>query len=409
MAISVNWGTLVINVPKLDMPVIQASPFEIRQLDVNGFRLELKALESSAEGVTSLRTHNHVTETTLAGISYARSVEIINGYTVEFEDGQYGVSLIGANNNILDVKVGNQVSVLGNNSAGLINSEAINTQSYLDGLVWVDTVDGMAGTLYPLGTPGDEVNNMSNANVIRAARKLHGFHLSSPFLMLAPGDVVARTKWLGDSPDVSRLMFSGNDSSNCTFESILLMGTMNGRVTAVYSALVDLMDFQGSARECAISGNCTIDSTATGIQTFINCYSSVAGTAKPMVDWNHSAANGQFRGYIGGLHISNVTQNISISIDVISGSIYLDSTNTAGTIVVRGICNLVDETGPGCTVVTEGTISVLTNADKITELHKLQGLDINYPMTVTQNLRSVDNIDLEITGDGESVSIVTRQ
>lgn len=46
---------------------------------------------------------------------------------------------------------------------------------------------------------------------------------------------------------------------------------------------------------------------------------------------------------------------------------------------------------------------------KVTELHKLQGLDSANPMTVTPTQRSVDDIDLTISGDGETVTVVTRQ
>jgi hypothetical protein len=49
------------------------------------------------------------------------------------------------------------------------------------------------------------------------------------------------------------------------------------------------------------------------------------------------------------------------------------------------------------------------NSIKLNELHRIQGLDINNPMTITPNLRSAGDIDLEWTGDGETISIVTRQ
>jgi len=45
----------------------------------------------------------------------------------------------------------------------------------------------------------------------------------------------------------------------------------------------------------------------------------------------------------------------------------------------------------------------------IDELHKIQGLDISNPMTVTPTLRTAGNIDLELSGDGESITIVTRK
>jgi hypothetical protein len=118
MALSINWATKVISVPKADLTLIQPSP-EIRELDVNDFRLWLKDIEDSEEGAVHPDTHRHNTEVTLGGLTLARTVEMINGYTITFEDGQYAVQAVGANHNIADVMNVNQVSLRTFNSAGL--------------------------------------------------------------------------------------------------------------------------------------------------------------------------------------------------------------------------------------------------------------------------------------------------
>lgn len=119
MAISINWATKVISIPKADMTLTQASP-EIRSLDVDWFRLQLKDIEDNVEGQPFTDTHTHNTEVTLGGLTLARVVEIIDPYTITFEDGQYAVNLVGANNNIADKTNVNQVSVRSNNSAGMV-------------------------------------------------------------------------------------------------------------------------------------------------------------------------------------------------------------------------------------------------------------------------------------------------
>lgn len=125
MAIDIAWATTKrIFIPRADMPIVQSSP-EIRELNVNSFRIALKNMEASVDGMPWPDTHRHVTETTLSGTVYARLIEILAPYTVEFEDGQYSVRTVGANHNILDVKINNQVSLAVQNSAGLINSPEI--------------------------------------------------------------------------------------------------------------------------------------------------------------------------------------------------------------------------------------------------------------------------------------------
>lgn len=117
--ISVNWDTGVVNVPQSYLTFVSGTLYS---LDTDRFRLDLKALEASEAGMPFLDTHQHNTEITIAGVTYARFVEMINSYTVEFEDGQYAVRLDGSNNNIFDegVIVRNQVSVISTNSAGLV-------------------------------------------------------------------------------------------------------------------------------------------------------------------------------------------------------------------------------------------------------------------------------------------------
>ena len=55
MAISINWGTKVITVPKDDLILTQVSP-EVRELNLDWFRLELKNLEDDPDDVVDART-----------------------------------------------------------------------------------------------------------------------------------------------------------------------------------------------------------------------------------------------------------------------------------------------------------------------------------------------------------------
>lgn len=119
--ISVDWPNKLISVPQSYLTLVGGTLYD---LDTDAFRLDLRSLEDSDEGMPWPRTHRHNTEVTVAGVTFARTIEIINGYQVEFEDGQYTVRLVGSNNNIFDVEGGvlvqNQVQVIPGNSAGLI-------------------------------------------------------------------------------------------------------------------------------------------------------------------------------------------------------------------------------------------------------------------------------------------------
>ena len=130
MAISITWGTKVINVP---IDALEPVSTGIYKLSIDTFRLALKALEDDEDGMAFPDTHRHSTEVEVAGITLARVIEIINGYTVTFADGQYLVTLYGANSNIPDVVNFNQVSVRAVTSAGLlISGSGVTSQDKLD-------------------------------------------------------------------------------------------------------------------------------------------------------------------------------------------------------------------------------------------------------------------------------------
>lgn len=118
------------------------------ELDVNALRLALKDLEDDPDGMFAVDTHRHNTAVSLSGVTYARIFEVINGYTVEFEDGQYAVRCAGANHNLADVKVLNQVSLIIGNSAGLVEvgtggSGSSPTAAQVASAVWSQALEGL--------------------------------------------------------------------------------------------------------------------------------------------------------------------------------------------------------------------------------------------------------------------------
>ncbi len=121
MAITIDWITKVITIPQSYLGSLGGGYY---QLDVDAFRLDLKTIEDD-EGMVYPDTHRHNSQVTLAGTVYVGTVEFINGYTINFEDvgSPYTVKCVGANHNIADVKVVNQVSLIIGNAAGLIIAE----------------------------------------------------------------------------------------------------------------------------------------------------------------------------------------------------------------------------------------------------------------------------------------------
>ena len=123
MVLSIDHSTLVISVPQADLTLITGSLYELDTETV--FRQGVIDLLDDEQGIVLEDAIVHNTEVTVAGTTFARTIEVINGYSVTFTpDSQYTVRLAGSNNNIFDVENSilnqNQVQLISQNSAGLI-------------------------------------------------------------------------------------------------------------------------------------------------------------------------------------------------------------------------------------------------------------------------------------------------
>lgn len=141
MAVDVDWATGVITIPRADMTLVETTPYEIRELDTNAFRLILRNLEDDPEGRPWPRTHDHNSDVDIGGgVILADVLLILSPYTITFEDGQYAVNVVGTNNNILLRNNKNQVSVNPANSAGLVQVAAVSPITEQDKLDIADRV-----------------------------------------------------------------------------------------------------------------------------------------------------------------------------------------------------------------------------------------------------------------------------
>lgn len=347
MAISITWETGVIFVPRADMPLVQSLPTEIRELNIDAFRLNLKTLEASEYGMTFLDTHTNTGEADLGGLTYARIIEIINGYTVTFEDGQYAVNLFGANSNIGDVVNVNQVSVRSQNSAGLISNKAIEFSSF-NGGVTIDQTNSTgrasSGTVFPSGTPEAPCLYLTDLHLISQRR---GFNKVWVLGNLLLDDTASWDghEFVGESALKSVITIPAiADVLDCEFYDCNVTGTLDGSSQIERSVINELSFVDGFIFSCAI-GPSTITLGTGTVANIFSCYSTVPGNATPTIDL---AGNGilALRDYNGGIKLINYNSTGSHSVDLAAGQVILDSnTITSGIFVIRGVGKLVDENG----------------------------------------------------------------
>jgi len=396
MAISIDWGTKVISVPQSYLTLISGTLYN---LDTNQFRLDLRALEATDPGMAYPKTHNHNTTVSLSGIEYARVVEIINGYTVEFENGAYAVNLDGSNNNILDVAVRNNVSVGANNSAGLIGLSNLEAAAY-NGKITVDIISGESGTAFPIGTLNRPVNNLIDANTLADRYGLPeiSFRTSTT---IDSGDWSDGHIFTSTSPVLVTLtVTSGANVAGCEFRDSTVTGVLSTS-TVVRTCYAYDISIGGFMFNTAIGGTITM----LGPLSLLDCWSGIPGLSHPEIIINDTGDLG-VRAYTGGIGINNMAAaTTDVSVDIL-GSAHLHPSMTDGICVVRGT-GILNDNSAGTTVVNTGFVE----GEKIRETHKALGLDAADPVTVTPTGLDSNSgdIDVNFTGDGVSTTTMTRQ
>lgn len=395
MAISVDPQTFIITIPQSDLTLVSGTIYE---LDTDWFRLALKTWEwdgnNQLGGISFLKTHTHNTTVTVAGTTYARTIEILPPYSVEFEDGQYTVILIGSNNNIFDVAAGilvqNQVQVIPTNAAGLIQistgsgvteqdkldiadrvwdenlsthsatdsaSTALRSTTYKISTIHLDTVNGSAGTTWPIGTSYKPSNNLTDTLTLANYANVVDIVLGSDITVGATDDVSNKMLRSLGLMGIDVVLTSGCTANSTSFRNINLSGTLtSGDQVLVYDSSIGILEnFRGIMNNVSFSqgSEITLDGWATIIQ------GTAGGDPTNEVEIDIGTASLNVSHWTGNLKLKGKTGTDRTVINCDSGNIIIDSTCTAGIIQLIGTGQVEqDNSGPGCTVDTDALQNV---------------------------------------------------
>lgn len=245
-----------------------------------------------------------------------------------------------------------QVVRTSSSSATLQNQESLNFSSYGGG-VTIDTTNGTPGVLFPIGTLETPVDNLSDALLIAGANGLATlFVLGS--LSLNSGDFTGFTfRGIQGIPTIT--IDAGANVTNAIFDTALISGTLDPGVRLTSCEIVgNILNFNGTMHNTLIRDTITLN---TNDQTrILDCWSDIPGLDTPAIDMGGDGPAMVVRNYSGGLRLSNKTGTDSVSIDLVSGQVILDATVTNGTIVIRGVGGITDNS-VGATVISSALLN----------------------------------------------------
>ena len=338
MNLIMEWGSKNIIVPRAEMLQIQTTPVEVRQLDLNEFRLALHSEQESDAGITYLHMHEHNPPVTVAGVTLAQVVSIVNGYTVTFEDGSYNVNIVGGNSNVADNVIKNQVGVNTANSAGLQDSQSLQASSF-GGVVSVDKIRGVSGTTFPIGTKGTPSNNIQDSKLILNNQNMNTIEIIGS-LTLDAGDDVSNLIIRGTNPMTSILTVNPDAiTDNLYVRDLYFTGTLDGGSILRECVLGEVVYFNGYIEHCALTSSTIY---VNGVAVILNCSAGATCISSPVIDLT-DAQGLAIRNFDGNLKIVEKHNTGACQIGM-NGILELDDSVDIGVIKLYGDA-IVEGTG----------------------------------------------------------------
>jgi hypothetical protein len=229
-----------------------------------------------------------------------------------------------------------------------------------NGEITIDAVNGTDSAVYPYGTVAHPCKTLLNVHGIFAITGIRTISiLGSLTITGVPDGVLDKFMFHGTDYRSSFVTVDDCQLINCLFRQLTVSGVFHGgsSLQTQQCQLGDLKYVVLDAWECFLSG--TIDLEDTSPSNFYGCTDGIPGSGTPVINANTCESVGIW-GYYGGLKIANmVTVGCSVSCNVSPGRLIVDSSDTQGSIIVRGVGSLQGTTG-GTTVNSTGLLDQTT-------------------------------------------------
>jgi hypothetical protein len=188
-------------------------------------------------------------------------------------------------------------------------------------------------------SPTRPVNNITDARTIANRDNLRRYVIVGSSITLDQDHI----GWAFQGQGNAIVNCGGYNVSASEFTRCEVTGTM---VAPSFQVVIDegkinnLTNFWGSIGRAIFEGTLLL---APGDTTINSCASNVAGPgSRPVIDMGGVAKDLSIRQWSGGLTLEDCITGSNVSIDLVSGHIYLDATCTGGDIDIRGVGQITD-------------------------------------------------------------------
>lgn len=251
---------------------------------------------------------------------------------------------------------GTQIVRTSSSSATLQEQADIQFSSF-GGRVSVDIASIYSGVTFPVGTPRQPVNNIPDAISIAATRGFKTLLILTD-ITLDTGDIVDDCIIEAETAATHVHINAGASTVDSQFHRCHIQGTLDGGSAVHHSAIGNLLFVDGTIHNSALGGVITLSGANN-----LSIHTCHEGSTAPSVDFGGAGSALFMRDYSGEITLTNKSGAEVASLDMSSGEVILDSSVTNGTVTIRGIANITDNS-VGATIIDQ-TISQETIANAV--------------------------------------------
>jgi hypothetical protein len=219
-------------------------------------------------------------------------------------------------------------------------------QSY-DGKIFIDTINGSNGSVYPFGIRQHPVKSISDALNLYNNYGLSTIHIIGS-LTISGGEDISGFTFTSDRSIGNSLNIVNAITSQTYFDNLTISGSGNGIVRFTYCVIDGFNNLEGGIKNSLLLDDIKFTSGTNNYMTDVDRF--VYDINKFVnIDIDNSSFN-MIR-CRGNYCIKGKVSNDTTAIDLVAGIIKVDSTCVSGTIGIGGVSELIDESGPNCNVV----------------------------------------------------------
>jgi len=255
-------------------------------------------------------------------------------------------------------------------SSATSQQQSLLEHTSFNGKVAVDFIDGYAGTGAnsegnPIGTDLAPSNNWADALVIANTRGFKEFSIIGDATVSGALDL---DNFVISGQSVNKTLLTLEalaSTSGLEIQNATVTGIIDGSNHIHNSIVIDLTYVNGDIINCGLIG----DIELSGDGTFNDCY-TVDQDDPPIINMggDHSLAMPNYSGIVTIKNLTNSNKEVGIGLN--AGIATLDSTITAGTIIVSGV-GIIQDNSAGAIVDSSSLISNSAVAESVWEYERV--------------------------------------